>query len=368
MKENRLKKDRIICDRWMIAIVSALIVFGLLMIYSASSYTARLHMGNAFYYTERQILTVAMGMAAMVIMASLDYHRLLKWSFPMYLLAVLLLAAVFVIGTASHGQKRWIYIGSIGFQPSEFAKFVLILFLAAMCSAAGSMMTRWKGVIVIFAWVMPIAAMVMVTNLSTGIIIMGISFIVIFTASRQYSPFFLLAGIGAGVMALFLKLAAYRVDRIEAWLNVETHPKGYQTRQSLYAIGSGGIFGKGYGKSIQKLAYVPEAHNDMIFSIICEEWGLFGASIVVLLFLLLIWRCMVIASRARDLAGALIVTGVAAHIGLQMMINIAVVTNSIPNTGIPLPFISYGGTSLIFLMCEIGIVQNIARQGTRCIS
>ncbi len=368
MGERGAKKNANAYDKMMLVIVFALIVFGLIMIYSASSYTAALHMGNAFYYTNRQLLTVVMGFGAMVMLANVDYHRLLKISLPLYLASVLLLAAVFVIGTASHGQKRWIYIGSIGFQPSEFAKFVLILFLASMCSAAGVLMMKWKGVILLFLWVMPVAAMVMVTNLSTGIIIMGIAFIMIFTASRQYGPFFLLSGMGAGLMAVFLKLAAYRVDRIDAWINVETHPKGYQTRQSLYAIGSGGIFGKGYGKSIQKLAYVPEAHNDMIFSIICEEWGLFGASIIVILFILLIWRCMVIAARASDLSGALLVTGVAAHIGLQMMINIAVVTNSIPNTGIPLPFISYGGTSLIFLMCEIGLIQSVARQGRKCIS
>lgn len=368
MSEKRIKKDCAAYDKIMLAIVFAMIVFGLIMIYSASAYTAALHMGSEFYYIQRQILTVLMGTAAMVFMASIDYHRLLKWSLPLYFLSVLLLAAVFVIGTASHGQKRWIYIGSIGFQPSEFAKFILIIFLASICSAAGPLMAKWKGVILMFLWVMPVAAMVMVTNLSTGIIILGIAFIMIFTASRQFIPFFALTGMGVALMGVFLKLAAYRVDRIEAWLNVETHPKGYQTRQSLYAIGSGGIFGKGYGRSIQKLAYVPEAHNDMIFSIICEEWGLFGASIIVLLFILLIWRCMVIASKASDLAGALLVTGVAAHIGLQMMINIAVVTNSIPNTGIPLPFISYGGTSLIFLMCEIGLVQNIARHGEGCIS
>ena len=215
---------------------------------------------------------------------------------------------------------------------------------------------------------MPAAGMVMVTNLSTGIIIMGIAFIIIFTASRQWLPFFVLMGLGGGFMGIFLKLASYRVGRIEAWLNVETHPKGYQTRQSLYAIGSGGLFGRGYGKSIQKLAYIPEAHNDMIFSVICEEWGLLGAGIIAALFIFLIWRCLITANSAPDIPGALLTMGVTAHLGLQMLINIAVVTNSIPNTGIPLPFISYGGTSLIFLMCEIGIVQNIAQQGKTYIS
>lgn len=363
-----MNKKTIVGDRWMLCAVFGLILFGLLMIYSASAYTAGLHMGNAFYYVERQIFTVLLGTVAMFLMMKFDYHRLLKAALPMYVLSLLLLAAVFVVGTASHGQKRWIYIGPIGFQPSEFAKFVLIIFLASLCAAAGPMMKKWSGVLTVFLWIMPVAGMVMVTNLSTGIIIMGIAFIVIFTASRQWLPFFMLAGLGGGLMAVFLKLAAYRVGRIEAWLNVETHPKGYQTRQSLYAIGSGGLFGKGYGKSVQKLAYIPEAHNDMIFSVICEEWGLLGAALVIALFIFLIWRCLVAANRASDMPGALLTIGVTAHLGLQMLINIAVVTNSIPNTGIPLPFISYGGTSLIFLMCEIGIVQNVAQQGQRYIS
>ncbi len=350
-------------DPLMLVIVFGMILFGLAMIYSASAYTARLQMGSEFYYVQRQIFTVVIGAAAMYMFSKVDYHRFLRYAWSLYGIALLTLAAVFLIGTASHGQKRWIYIGPIGFQPSEFAKFILIIFLAAMCSAAAPLMKKWKGVIMLFACVMPVAAMVMVTNLSTGLIILGLSFIMIFTASRKWAPFLVLMAAGAAMMGVFLKLAAYRVDRIEAWLNVETHPRGYQTRQSLFAIGSGGLFGCGYGNSIQKMAYVPEAHNDMIFSIICEEWGLFGAMIIIALFVLLIWRCAVTAMAASDLQGALLVTGVMAHIGLQMMINIAVVTNSIPNTGIPLPFISYGGTSLIFLMCEIGIVQNVARQG-----
>ena len=368
IRVTAMNRKRFVGDWAMLGTVFGLILFGLLMIYSASNYTARLHMGNAFYYVERQIFTVLLGTAAMFLMMKLDYHRLLKMALPLYGLSLLLLAAVFVVGTASHGQKRWIYIGSIGFQPSEFAKFVLIIFLASICGAAGSMMKKWKGILLVFLWMMPAAGMVMVTNLSTGIIIMGIAFIIIFTASRQWLPFFVLMGLGGGFMGIFLKLASYRVGRIEAWLNVETHPKGYQTRQSLYAIGSGGLFGRGYGKSIQKLAYIPEAHNDMIFSVICEEWGLLGAGIIAALFIFLIWRCLITANSAPDIPGALLTMGVTAHLGLQMLINIAVVTNSIPNTGIPLPFISYGGTSLIFLMCEIGIVQNIAQQGKTYIS
>jgi len=258
-------------DPLMLLLVFGMIVFGLVMIYSASFYTAGLQYGNAFYYVKRQIFTVIIGTVMMYMISRPDYHRILKYAWPLYGIALLMLAAVFLIGTASHGQKRWIYIGPVGFQPSEFTKFILIIFLAAMCSAAEPLMKKWKGIILMFLCVMPAAAMVMATNLSTGVIILGVSYIIIFTASRKWAPFFALTGMGIAMMGVFLKLAAYRLDRIEAWLNVETHPKGYQTRQALFAIGSGGLFGCGYGKSIQKLAYVPEAHNDMIFAIICEE-------------------------------------------------------------------------------------------------
>ena len=203
--------------------------------------------------------------------------------------------------------------------------------------------------------------LVTVSNLSTGIILLGIAFIIIFVASNQYKIFggVILAGIG--LVAVFLKVAAYRMDRIDAWLHVETSEYGYQTRQALYAIGSGGVFGKGLGRSVQKLSYVPEAHNDMIFSIICEELGLFGAIAIILLFILLMWRCMMIANSAPDLYSALIVIGVMAQIGLQACINIGVVTNTLPNTGVTLPFISYGGTSVTFLLCEIGLVLSVSR-------
>lgn len=296
-------------DPLMLLLVFGMIVFGLVMIYSASSYTAGLQYGNAFYYVKRQIFTVIIGTVMMYMISRPDYHRILKYAWPLYGIALLMLAAVFLIGTASHGQKRWIYIGPVGFQPSEFTKFILIIFLAAMCSAAEPLMKKWKGIILMFLCVMPAAAMVMATNLSTGVIILGVSFIIIFTASRKWAPFFALTGMGIAMMGVFLKLAAYRLDRIEAWLNVETHPKGYQTRQALFAIGSGGLFGCGYGKSIQKLAYVPEAHNDMIFAIICEEWGLFGAIISILLFILLIWAVCRYCNGSTGSAGSFICNG-----------------------------------------------------------
>lgn len=159
-----------------------------------------------------------------------------------------------------------------------------------------------------------------------------------------------------------IMMKGYRGDRFDAWLNVETHDKGYQTLQSLYAIGSGGLWGKGLGQSIQKMDFIPEVQNDMIFSVICEELGLVGGIALIMLFLFLIWRLMIVITNASDLYGSLLVTGVMAHIAVQILINIAVVTNTIPNTGVTLPFISYGGTSLVFLLCEMGIVLSVARQ------
>ena len=213
----------------------------------------------------------------------------------------------------------------------------------------------------IMALILPIVALVGASNLSTAIIILGIGVILIFVASPKYGQFVFMGILGVGFMTIFLALESYRLERLAIWRNPEAYEKGYQTLQGLYAIGSGGLFGRGLGQSIQKLGFVPEAQNDMIFSIICEELGLFGAAAVILLFLLMIWRFMVIANNAPDLFGAMLVVGVMGHIAIQVILNIAVVTNTIPNTGISLPFISYGGSSVLFLLTEMGIVLSVGK-------
>ena len=349
-------------DYSLLFIVIFLVCFGLVMIYSTSAYSSQItNNGDSFYYLKRQGALAMLGIAAMFVISRIPYHFWRRVINLAYGLTGLLLFLVLVSGVASHGQKRWIAIGPIQFQPSEMAKAVLILFLAHMASRSVKQLKNWRGVLKCFLYALPIIVLVTVSNLSTGIILLGISFIIIFVASNQYKIFMGVIGGGVALMLVFLQVAAYRMNRIDAWLNVETSEYAYQTRQALYAIGSGGVFGKGLGRSIQKLSYVPEAHNDMIFSIICEELGLFGAIAIILLFILLLWRCMVIANNAPDLYGALIVIGVMAQIGLQVIINIGVVTNTLPNTGIPLPFISYGGTSVIFLLCEIGLVLSVSR-------
>lgn len=213
----------------------------------------------------------------------------------------------------------------------------------------------------IMVLILPIVGLVGANNLSTAIIIMGIAVVLVFVASPRYLPFIGMGLLGAGFLAIFLSVESYRLERLAIWRNPEGYEKGYQTLQGLYAIGSGGLFGVGLGGSIQKLGFVPEAQNDMIFSIVCEEFGLCGASILILLFLLLLWRLLIIALHVTDLFGSLIAVGILGHIMFQVILNIAVVTNTIPNTGITLPFISYGGTSVLFLLAEMGLALNVSR-------
>lgn len=359
--KTRLKTEKYF-DYSLLFIVIFLVCFGLVMIYSTSAYNSQISKnGDSFYYLKRQGMLASAGLVGMLIISRIPYHFWKRFTLPAYVVMNGMLLVVLLYGAASHGQKRWIEIAGIRFQPSELAKAVLIIFLAHVASRSVKRLKNWRGVVKCFALALPMILLVTVSNLSTGIILLGISFIIIFVASSQYKIFGGVVGAGVAVMLIFLKVAAYRMNRIEAWLNVETSEYGYQTRQALYAIGSGGVFGKGLGRSVQKLSYVPEAHNDMIFSIICEELGLFGAVAIILLFLLLLWRCMIIANNAPDLYGALMVVGVMAQIGLQVIINIGVVTNTLPNTGIPLPFISYGGTSVAIILCEVGLVLSVSR-------
>ena len=236
----------------------------------------------------------------------------------------------------------------------------VIIFLAFLISRYGGRRERFRRLLLLILPVLPVAGLVGASNLSTAIIIMGIAAALIFVSSPKYAPFVWLGASGAAFMALFLAMESYRLERLAIWRDPEKYEKGYQTLQGLYAIGSGGVFGRGLGNSVQKLGFLPEAQNDMIFSIICEELGLVGAVIIILLFLLLIWRFFITAVRAPDLFGALIAAGAMAHMMIQVILNIAVVTNSIPNTGITLPFISYGGTSVVFLLLEIGVVLNVS--------
>ena len=368
MAKHQKKKRQIkYFDYSLLFIIVFLICFGLVMLYSTSAYDAQLTFKDPMHYLKRQGMAFGLGLAGMFVISRIDYRYWKKLGGFAYLTAIVLCTLVLIpgIGIEHNHSRRWLGIpnSSLEFQPSEFAKLAVIMFLASMICRFPKKMAKFSTVLKVMLFIFPVFAMIAYNNLSTAIIVMGIGVAMIFVASPQYLQFVVVgvAGVLGIVLFLVLPSAGYRGERVEMWLHPENYAKGYQTLQGLYAIGSGGLFGKGLGNSMQKLGFVPEAPNDMIFSIICEELGLFGAVCVILLFMLLIWRFMVIANNARDLYGALLVTGILAHIAIQVILNIAVVTNSIPNTGVTLPFISYGGTSVVFLMAEMGLALSVSR-------
>ena len=362
-------------DYTLLFIVLFLVGFGLVMLYSTSSYEASMEMGDSAYYLKKQVASTVLGLIVMMVIANIPYHFWERFAFLGYVVSVVLILLVLTpLGIEANGARRWINVFGISLQPAEVAKLAMILFLASLVCKMGRSIRTPKGFMIMLAAPLPICAEVyLVTkNLSSAIIIFGIAVLMVFVSSPDYKKFILigLAGIAVCALAVYLIVNAadsdslsFRGGRILAWLDPEAYAdgKGFQTLQALYAIGSGGIWGKGLGQSMQKLGFLPEAQNDMIFSIICEELGLFGATAVMLLFLLLIWRFMVIANNASDLFGAMLVVGVMGHIAIQVILNIAVVTNTIPNTGISLPFISYGGSSVLFLLAEMGLVLSVGR-------
>jgi cell division protein FtsW len=347
-----------------------LVCFGLVMIYSTSSYNAQRLYGNATHYLERQALFSGAGILIMLFASKIDYRIYIK-NLPiikikpvtvLYFLCIGLQVYVLIFGDVINGAKRWISIGSFRFQPSELTKVAVILFTAYIVQLAPRRLDKFTGFLRVVFLIAPLLALIVIENFSTALVVGVIMVAICFVASKK-KGYFIFSGlllVGAG--ALLVRFVPYRFERINVWLNVETHPKGYQILQGLYAIASGGVFGKGLGESMQKLGFIPESHNDMIFSVICEELGLFGAFALILLFVLLVWRIFIIAINAPDLYGGLIATGVLTHIAVQVLINIAVVTNTIPSTGIPLPFISYGGSSMMVILFEMGIVLSISNQ------
>ena len=347
-------------DDTLLVTVLVLVIAGLVLLTSISAYNVNVKFHDSFYYLKKQGFATGLGLVGMAVVSRIDYHRWIPLAVPGYLLSILLGVAVLLFGEEYNGSKRWLSLGPVSFQPSEFAKVAVIVFLSWLIEKNIKKMGKFKSIVLTMLTILPIVGLVGASNLSTAIIILGIGAVLIFTASPKYLQFFWMIAGGAGFMTIFLALESYRLERIAIWRNPEKYEKGYQTLQGLYAIGSGGLFGRGLGNSVQKLGFLPEAQNDMIFSIICEELGLVGAGILIGVFLILIWRFFVIAAKAEDLTGALIATGAMAHMMIQIILNIAVVTNSIPNTGITLPFISYGGTSVVFLLLEMGLVLSVS--------
>ena len=377
---KKKRKNGFYFDYSLLFVLIFIVGFGLTMVYSTSSYTAQINKGDPEYYFKKQLAFDLLGFAVMFLIARYaDYHWLKRFAPWIFIVSLLTVVAVVFFGSESHGAKRWIYIGPISFQPAELVKIAVIIMTAARMCAAGTKIKTVSKNFKIFAGcaILPAAMILVITsNLSSAIIICGIVFIMSFVAYPNYR---LHGGIAALIAAGYVGLRQvlknavasgsalsenFRLARLLVWVNPEKYidGKGYQTMQGLYAIGYGGLFGKGLGKSLQKLGFLPESQNDMIFSIICEELGLFGAICVILLFIIMLWRIIYISQNSPDLFGSLLAVGVFAHIAIQVIVNIAVVTNVFPNTGVTLPFISYGGTATLFLLAELGIVFNISSQ------
>ena len=348
-------------DYVLLILVLLLVVFGLVVLYSTSAYNGRVKFADPAYYLRKQFFATSIGLFSMYLVSCMDYRRLQNYAWIGYGIALMLSTAVLFVGREYNGSKRWLALGPLSFQPSEYAKLAVVVLLAAIVSRNASHMKSWKYMFLVILLILPVVGLVGSNNLSTAIIILGIAVILIFVANPQFLPFLWIGGTGVGFIGIFLSLESYRLERLAIWRNPELYEKGYQTMQGLYAIGSGGLFGVGLGESMQKLGFVPEAQNDMIFSNICEELGLTGAVAVLVIFGLLIWRLMVIATWTKDLFGVLLAAGVMGHIMIQVILNVAVVTNTIPNTGITLPFVSYGGTSVVFLLLEMGIALSVSR-------
>ena len=353
-------------------LVLVLVGFGLVMLGSASSAVALYRRKDAFAYLHPQLLYAAVGVFAMWIASRVDYHIYHKLAWWVLALSLVLLVAVLFM-PEYNGCKRWLVLPGLGtLQPSEIAKFAVVLVFAHIISLNHSRMEQFAVGVVPFALVLGAVAALMLLepHLSGTLLILGIGAVLMFVGGTGLK-WFVLAGAGgaAAIGAAILimpDLVPYAADRLASWLDPFADPlgDGHQTIQSLYAIGSGGAAGLGLGNSRQKHLFVPEPQNDFIFSILCEELGFVGACTVILLFVLLLARGITIAVNAPDRFGALLVIGFVVQVALQAVLNIAVVTNTIPNTGISLPFFSSGGTSLMMLLGEMGIVLSVSRGET----
>ena len=366
MKKTRFKRKMGEIDYGIFYAILILLAIGVVMVYSASSYYAMFKEGDSMFYLKRQIVWATLGLLSMVFMMTIDYHKLRGYTKFLMIITVPLLLAVHLF-PAVNGAKRWIQLGPASFQPSELAKYVVVIFLAKSIDIKGDGIKKFStGIIPYLAVSGGFAALVLAQkNLSIASIIMIVTFIMLFVGGGRIKDLFgklapaLLAAVGALIV-----LEPYRMARLMNFTNPwqDAAGDGYQLIQSFYALGAGGITGLGLGQSRQKTLYMPEPHNDFIFSIIGEELGLIGCLCIMGLFLFFIWRGISVSMKAKDTYGTLLAVGITSIIAVQAIINIAVVTGSMPVTGVPMPFISYGGTSLVINMMAMGILLNISRQ------
>ena len=361
-------------DYDLLLVIIFLMCFGLVMLYSSSAYSAQNDYNNDMFFFTRQAIIGIIGFLAMFIVSKIDYHLYGAYAKEFFWFSMFLMALVQTpLGKTVNGARRWIRLpGGLSLQPAEFTKIAVILFIAYEICLFGQKAKKWDGIKILLGYglVATLGVFLLTDNLSTAIIVFAITCILIFVVHPKTKPFVagvIVVGIVGIIGIIFLKYTLaesdnFRMRRIIAWLNPEANADtdSYQFLQGLYAIGSGGFFGKGLGNSTQKLHAIPEAQNDMILAVICEELGVFGAIIILCLFAFMLYRLLFIARNAPDLHGALIATGIFAHIALQVTLNIGVVTGLLPTTGVTLPFISYGGTAIVILLAEMGIALGIS--------
>ena len=373
---NKVKKrEQQYFDYGLLAIIIFLVSFGLVMLYSTSSYSALEKFNNSSYFFNKQVKAAVIGFIGMMIVSVFPVKLYAKLSKLAYFASFFIMALVWTpIGVEAYGARRWISIPLFGtMQPAELTKLAVIIFIPVLICKVGKRIREPKEFFTILAWGGAAAAGVLfiTDNLSSAVIVMGIVCIMVFVAHPRTAPFIGIVGAGGAAVLVGVRIldkmmetsSDFRLRRILVWLHPEEYASegGFQTMQGLYAIGSGGFFGKGLGNSAQKMV-IPEVQNDMILSIICEELGVCGAIVLFTLFGMLLYRLMFIAQNAPDMYSSLIVTGIFGHIALQVILNVCVVLNVIPTTGISLPFISYGGTALVISMAELGIALGISRK------
>lgn len=358
-------------DLIFLILVLTLLGIGLIMLFSASYAYAYYYDGNSFHYITRQLAFAVVGVVALLVVSQIDYHILRRFALLLLGGTLFLLVLVLFYHTQATA-KRWIpIVGTFTFQPSELAKFTIVVVFAHLISLNYDRMSDPRYGLWPFLSIMGIIALLMVLqpHLSGTILILSIGVVMMFIGGANLK-WFALGGlflVGAVVVIIFIPDAVpYAMSRLEHWINPASDPTGagYQTLQSLYAIGSGGLLGVGIGNSRQKHLYLPEPQNDFVFSVVCEELGFVGATIILLLFVLLVWRGFAIAMRCRDRFGSMLAVGLTTQVGVQTILNIAVVSNTIPNTGISLPFFSYGGTALCMLLAQMGVVLSVSRYST----
>lgn len=365
-------------DFILFVIIIILLSLGIVMVLSASAPSAIAESGNSYSYVIKQLKAAILGIILMLIISKIDYRLYKKFYKAIYWISVLILLLVLIpgLGLSSNGATRWIDLKFIQFQPSELTKIGLIVFYAGyLADHKSELKSFWKGFVKPLIYILPpIAILYFVQNhLSASVVIGAVTCVMMIMAGCRLLYFVIAGLIGALVMTVgIIALQAtgkggFRIKRIMSFMDpwADATEVGWQAVQGLYAIGSGGLFGVGLGESKQKYLYIPEPHNDFIFSILAEELGFVGCVIVILLFAIFIWRGILIAIKSPDMFGSLLATGITTLIGVQVIINIGVVTSSIPNTGMPLPFFSYGGTALLILLCSCGVLLNISRAGSK---